>query len=673
MIKKYLIVLLIINSGILLGQETRLELADKYFNQFAYNKALSLYKGAEERGADSWKIYARIANCYYNTSRPKEACEYFKLAIDADKNNRIASDFLRRYALSLQSIGAPDSEVLGAFQAYYDRIGKGKMIKGREKLDSLPQSIEKLTINSEFSDFGSFIYNDTLYFSSSRENPSKKRRLNNKLYKWTEEPFLDVYSAAILEDSDSLVLKPIHPDSSDIGFNSNAHESMITISSDKENPKMYFSGGKTDQKGRIKYNKRGTSTLKLRRASWINNRWVETTEDKDAMKFLDYELYSMSSPALSPDNRRLFFVSCAPFRDAKGQTDIFYVDINQDGSIDEEIKALPKGINTGSRESFPFVSKDGSLYFSSDGIYGDTLSLGLLDIYRVRDIDEVISGSKSVRVEHLDQPINSDKDDFAFFMAERDKDDICSPMAYFSSNRNYPDTAGEDNIYRFSMTLTKTVQGQVIDSESREPIPDAFVHLIDSLGMVLKTAQVNSKGNYSFDVECDRFYRLRASKNYFYDDLMEFDSHSESENVNLALKPFPCEIMPPFLFEYRTAELSFNDKVELLPLIEILLTNPEVTIRIESHTDLRGTEEFNQKLSHERAMSIKDYLINSEVQESQIVSAKGFGERCPIKTEEEILAAPKSKRDDLHRANRRSRFILSICEDEADNCDDQNN
>ena len=653
--------LLLVNGTLLFGQETRLELGNKYFDQFNYKKAINLYEGMNSN-QKTWQIYAKLGDCYYNTSRPETALKYYEMAIA--KNSDINEVYLLKYALCLQSAGRPEEIVLKAFQEYYKKIGKTDNIGVRGTVDRKYAKPENLSINSKFSDFGSLIFNDTLYFSSSRENPAKKRRFNKRLYKWNEQPFLDIYEAA-LDRKNADAVSFIPPDSSNIGVNTIAHEASVAITNDGKT--MYFSGGMLGKKNKLKYNRQGTSNLKLKRATRINNRWVETEADRKAMDFLNYDYYSVGNPALSPDNKRLFFVTCAPLANAKGQTDIYYVDIKDDGSYGK-IKSIP-GINTSGRESFPFISADGTLYFSSDGIYNDELGLGLLDLYKVENIDRVIQNKKKAKVIHLGPPFNSAMDDFAFFIETPREDEKCEVYAYFSSNREDPNAKGDDDIYRVKVKQSRTIRGLVTDSSTQKPLANASVDLIDAEGKVLKTVQVDTTGAYTFDVECGQSYHLRGSKDRYYDDLKEYNATEEVDSINLALRAYPCEISINHIeFDFESDVIRPDAKKALSELLEILLTNPDIHVRIESHTDSRGSAEYNLDLSERRAQNTKSFLIKKGVNESQIISAKGFGESCPVISEAEINKLPKDKREAEHERNRRSLFILD-CNDEVKGCD----
>lgn len=657
--------LLLANSGLLFGQQLWLELGDKYFDQYAYKKAIKLYEGAMERGINNWEIYAKLGDCYYYTSKTKKALENFEIAIGL--NGNIKPEYRLRYALSLQSIGKKDKALieLKKYNEDIENLGVRPFIKSKD-------SAENLSINSKYSDFGSFIFNDMMYFSSSRENTAKKRRLNKKVYKWNEQPFLDLYEAVVNKHNNLLVLVP--HDKSNIGntVNTIAHQASVAITNDGKT--MYFSGG-TVINNKLEYNKSGTSTLKLQRATLDgSNTWVVTPEDIEAMKVFDLENFSIGNPALSPDNKRLFFSTCAPYSEAKGHTDIYYVDIKDDGSY-SEVKSVP-GINTNGRESFPFISKDSTLYFSSDGIYKDSLGLGLLDIYKVKNIYKVIETGKA-DVIHMEPPFNSDKDDFALFVEDPKNVDDCEFYAYFSSNREDPNAKGDDDIYRTKLKRPITIRGTIKDSKTRDFLSDAIVELIDSTGSILDTLQINSTGSFNFKVNCGQSYSLRGSKDRYEDDLKKFTSLDASKGINLELKPYPClvsinyegfESINKIEFGFNIDSIGSDAKDTLKKVLDLLLTNRDMKINIESHTDSRGTNESNIELSKRRAENTKAYLIEQGVYESQIENAIGYGEERLCFTDEQIQNMPIEKREAAHKKNRRSHFIIVGCEDNTPDC-----
>ena len=143
--------------------------------------------------------------------------------------------------------------------------------------------------------------------------------------------------------------------------------------------------------------------------------------------------YSYGHPAVSPDGNILFFVSNIP--SAKGATDIFKVNLTCDNeySVPENLGDL---VNSTRKEMFPFMGKNGVLYFSSDRADG----FGALDVYRA----ELDVNYKFKQAKILPRPINSKYDDFSYVI------DVANNEGYFSSKR--PSGKGEDDIYYFTVS-----------------------------------------------------------------------------------------------------------------------------------------------------------------------------------------------------------------------------
>jgi outer membrane protein OmpA-like peptidoglycan-associated protein/tetratricopeptide (TPR) repeat protein len=685
-----IIILLLCNGSLLFSQETRTELGDKYFDEFAYKKAITLYEGIPD-SKKSWHVFANLGDSYYNTSQPEKAVLFYKEALKRKRFN------MERYRLkmALSMLSTDDCvdvinelvnndmmtlQVLGHYFGLDLETGKipddmALQICQNNNNPTTDVKLKNLDINSNYSDFGGFLYNDPnsnkemLYFASARKK-TDNRKHNKRLYKWNEYPFLDFYEAIVTTDS----FKIIAEDSSKIStkINNAAHQASIAIT--KDGKYMYFSGGEVRANNKLKYNKQGISVLKLQRASLDeNNKWTITDEDKKVMAYFDFENYSIGSPALSPDNKRLYFVSCAPFPEAQGQTDIYYTDIGENGTFGPIVN-LGEEINSPGREMFPFVSEDNVLYFSSDGVYDGEYRQGLLDIYYY-DL------SKKDKVKSLGEPFNSRKDDFAFFMRSTPEDSTYSSQGYFSSNRDtfvhLGDTIhvkGDDDIYSFNIkkACSQTIQGSIADLKTGSYIDDAIVELIDSDGVILDTLQVNSTGHFKTKVSCQAVFSLRGSKARYNDDLQKIETNSTSilNNIQLKLEPYPCEIkVEPIIFKFNDFIIQPKEGVKLKPLINLLIANRDLRIRIESHTDSVGSITDNLKLSQKRANATRAYLISKEVHENQILSAIGLGENCPLYSTDYIHSlSTRKEREEAHNKNRRSIFILEDCEDYASDC-----
>lgn len=673
-------ILLLVNGGLMYGQEIRVELGDKYFDQYAYEKAIRLYEEAILMDKTDWNVYAKLGDCYFFTSKLEKAIKNYEVAFKNMPIYDFTDHFRLNYALCILSINNCETVIKQINDKIHDidqakriRLVLTKYLDPKWDKDEPSNDLQSLicqkdssqvtnfifenfsTINSSYSDFGGYISkNEVLYFASSREIKGKRRH-NKRLYKWNNQPYLNIYDTIIANNEGNLKL----PDLSEI--NDIGHESSVTISSDGKT--MYYSGSNI-KNNKLDYNKRGTSNLKIKRAKLINNQWVKDpiTEDLDK---INLENYSVGNPALSPDDSKLYFVTCAPYVDAKGQADIYYVEL--DGSL--KIKGKPinlKAVNTMGRESFPFISKDTILYFSSDGAYDNIPSMGLLDIYYY----DLKALGDSTKVKSMGEPFNSSKDDFAYFEKILPDSSVYLKEGFFSSNRDNfvfnGDTIkskGYDDIYRFKeiRKCKRTIRGTIRDSLSGKILENAMITLINSEGKEKDSIKVNATGTYSFNLECDQIYSLRGSKKLYYDSLVkDLNSDSTTTDISLKLKPFPCKITIYHKYRFETILNDSIDENELKPVLKFLVANENVKIKIKSYTDSRGSLEYNlKKLSVKRAEASKAYLIKKGVKESQIISAEGFGETNPVISDEEIekLITEKEK-DDAHQKNRRSIFII---------------
>ena len=226
--------LLLCSSGLLFGQETRIELGDKYFEMKAFEKAKLFYRNANSKDL---KILARLGDCYFYTSQPDSALTVYSVVFKENKS-KYFDRYRLRYALCLLSVGQqekldsvpPDSNKnkIESARKIFSEIYGIDGLKTRTVDSTLINLAMNLSINSKHSDFGSYIFNDTLYFASSREK-EEERKHNKKLYKWNEHPFLEIYKAAINRDESPNTIKFNPTDSSSIVFKTSGHEANLAF------------------------------------------------------------------------------------------------------------------------------------------------------------------------------------------------------------------------------------------------------------------------------------------------------------------------------------------------------------------------------------------------------------------------------------------------------------
>ncbi len=270
--------------------------------------------------------------------------------------------------------------------------------------------VNRLSINSKYSDYAPSFFEGELVFASSRNANS----FSKIVHELNNQPFLDLYTTVRASDQRSIGrLKG--------EINSKFHESSATFS--KDGKTVYFTRNNYSKR-KSKTNQEGTILLKLYKASYDNGKWRNIEE----LPFNSDE-YSIAHPALSKDGKHLYFASDMP--GSFGKSDLYVVEINEDGSF-KTPRNLGDQINTSGRETFPYISDKGKLFFASDGHDG----LGGLDVFMILPDRNGVAG-----VYNLGEPINSTKDDFTFIINEENK------IGYFASNRK--GGRGDDDIYGF--------------------------------------------------------------------------------------------------------------------------------------------------------------------------------------------------------------------------------
>lgn len=369
--------------------------------------------------------------------------------------------------------------------------------------------------------------------------------------------------------------------------------------------------------------------------------------------------YSVAHPALNKDETRLYFASDMP--GTIGISDIFYVEINSDGTYSEPVN-LGEKINTEGKESFPYIDDNNLLYFSSNGHVG----LGGLDIFVVVEKKDDTFGD----VFNVGRPINSSKDDFSLYINTE------TGRGLFASNRD--GSIGEDDIYSFKQTdklitgCEQHLNGYITALNSEKGLSDVKVELFDEDLNLLDSAQTDANGNYEFDVECDKRYVVRVSKDGFatIEDLVKTGQDYEGEldknfevrkggelGVTKAGKGDDLRDLlqlDPIYFDLDDATIRPDAEVELQKVAAVLKQYPQMKIDIRSHTDSRAGDAYNKILSNKRANATMNYMTSEGEIEAARVSGKGFGETQLVNRCSNGVNCTEAE----HALNRRSEFII---------------
>ncbi|MDF1518366.1 MAG: OmpA family protein, partial [Lutibacter sp.] len=532
------------------------------------------------------------------------------------KNYTEADKWHQKYLEKKQMAPAEKQETLPFFSALNSEIRK-------------PYIVNTVSINTKYSDFGASYFGDKVVFTSARNK--------GKLYIWNNQPYLDLFKGDI---ADNQHLKNVVPFSGNI--NTKMHESNAIFTKDGKTiyftRNNYISGKKNRDANKVTH-------LKIYKAQLINEKWTNITE----LPF-NSDNYSVEHPALSSDEKQLYFASDMP--GTIGSFDLFVADINADGSYGSPKNLGPK-INTEHREQFPFVSSANILYFASDGHFG----MGGLDVYKSE-----ISDEKFFAPVNLSNVINSNLDDFAFVINETNE------KGYFSSNRE--GGMGDDDIYRFTKEKTYIIHGLVQDKNSLEILPGSLVSLLDENNNLLNEMIVGDDAKYYFDIENNRSYKIKGTLKLYVPSVVEFSSDAKGDinkNIQLLIESYDdaeqnivteagkTQIkINPIYFDFDKWNIRPDAALELNNVLGLMKKHPEMQLEIGAHTDARGSDEYNLKLSHKRAKSVLEYLISQGVLENRLKS-EGFGESQPLNN----CVEPNMCSEEEYSVNRRCEFVLT--------------
>lgn len=612
---------LIISTQVLLAQN--LKKANHLFEKKSYTEAANLFLMEDGKTQD---VLEKLGDCYYFNSEMLEAIKWYGLLIKEYESN-LEPIYLFRYSQALKGIENFD-EADKWYQIYSgDNTPTLTYFETLNNEIKRPYIVHSITSNSDVSDFGTAYYGDAIVFASARTQGA--------IYDWNNQPYLDLYLGTLNEVGDIISVEPF---SSEI--NTKVHESNAVFT--KDGKTMYFTRNSFSN-GKKQRDANKVTNLKIYKAELIDGIWTNIT----ALPF-NSDSYSVEHPALSVDEKQLYFASDMP--GTLGSFDIFVVNIEGDGY--GAPTNLGKTINTAQREQFPFISSNNTLYFASDGHLG----LGGLDIFKSDYID-----GKFTEPKNLSDIINSNLDDFAFIIDEEKE------IGYFSSNRN--GNKSVDDIFRFTQLRKYFVNGLVQDKNSLIILPGTLVTLFDDDNNSIDDMIVSDDAKYSFEIFNNSEYKIRATRKLYIPYDVEFSTDNEGNidrDILLILESYEdaekaiiiengkTQIkINPIYFDFDKWNIRPDAALELDNIVVLMKKYPEMQIEVGAHTDSRGSDNYNLKLSHKRADSVKEYLVSQGVIENNVKSV-GYGEMQPLNNCAEENNCTEADYD----LNRRCEFVI---------------
>lgn len=588
-------------SNTAMSQRKKIEKAENAFNTGRYFEAIDLYKYAYEKVDEKDKkrdLMFQVALCYRFIDDVRQAKIWFNKTIRRGIENPLAYLY---YADALLSLG----EYEDARENYtqYKKLVPNDVLaeRGIQSCDFALKAIEKPTrhnitpmyfFNTRESDFSPAYGKDNysiVYFTTSREGTT-----GNKINPVTGEYYADIYQSRV--DRKGSWSDPVP-----LGETINTEFDEGTPATNAKTNTLYFTA--------IRQNKDGNMITQIYTSTKEGIEWGEAAP----LVLFDSDSIMTAHPAISYDETELYFVSNRS--GGQGEKDIWVAKRESPNGTWGTPVNLGTQINTPGNEVFPFIHKDGTLYFASDGHVG----MGGLDIFMARR-----EGS-SWQVTNMGYPMNSPRDDFGIIFEQE------LERGYLSSNRS--ESKGQDDVFQFALPpLEFKLLLTVKNERTGQIIPDASVNLIGSDGTnEIKTSEVN--GTLNFDLNPNTDYRIITRKGGFLagKEKLSTRGFTESQEMNneVFMGPNDEPRLVKVFYDFGKWDLKPESMEALEELVEILRDdNPNITIELSSHTDFRGSAEANQQLSEKRAKSVVDFLVLYGI-DSERLSFVGYGENNP--------------------------------------------
>lgn len=654
--------------------QQRVKQADKKFAIGEYYTAADIYKKCYSRlntktdrtlkgyvafkQGECYRILnnPRAVNCYQSALR----CKYYQQDSIIFLNAGLAlqyqgkyKDAAKSYDLYLES--HPDNYVAQAGKYACNKIDEWKKEGSRYKSAEAKEFNQKRTGNFAPMFIGN--QTDAIMFTSNRQEKQKGTKKLKRPSNVTGQQLFQLYQTrknAAGEWGEITLAEGLYGsqegeqqknDSTD----KQAGTAEIGVCSfTKDGRTMYFTYSKP-----INGKDLGAKIYRSERAS---GEWSEPQEVK---LFADSSI-TVGHPALNATSDTLYFASDAP--GGEGGKDIWMAELDGDEWVN--VQPLGKGINTSADEMFPYVHEDGSLFFASNGHPG----YGGLDIFKAFK-DTTRTDTTVWVLYNMGPTFNGVGDDFGITFAGNTQD------GFFSSNKG--DKKGFDKIYRFWLPEMEFIVEGIVNDELGNPIADAKIRLVGSDGT---NSKVNARrdGTYKIKLKRDVKYVMLATARGFLNAKQQWNTFdlkdSKTYTVDFSLSPVSRPVkMENIFYEFGRWELTKASEAELDRLVKLLNDNPNITIELSAHTDLKGNDDFNQELAQKRAQSCCDYLIAHGIEKARLTPV-GYGEAKPVVVDKElnkqyswlpidqvldetfIMSLPADKQDICHQINRRTEF-----------------
>ncbi|MDR1678344.1 MAG: OmpA family protein [Prevotellaceae bacterium] len=632
------------------SQSAKEKEADAYFKKYSFDEAIRRYE--KVGGQLSEDGLRRLSESYFNRSMYIDAEKSYSRLLQSP-NATVTVNDCYNYILSLKALGR-----YAEIQRWYEKIKQlnPKDLRAKNyfatkdllltlQTPDEQHKVQNLQMNSEEADFGTSFYStDKIVFASTRRQGFQPVRRD---YNWNQKPYLNIFEA---DREENLEFGKINYWNKD--FNDKWHQGPAAFA---ENASFVAFTRNTDASAAD-----GVVRLQIYFSEWKDGGWAPAEGF-----YLNNPDYSVGHAALTEDGNTMYFSSDMP--GGYGGADIYVVQRNPETRIWGVARNMGDKINTEANELFPFYhDKDSLLFFASNGLNG----LGGLDIYVSK-----IRRNNVAWMRNVGSPVNTRHDDFAYIIDRNLK------YGYLSSDR--PEGKGDDDIYKFLLTCGEcfyadpkdpsehnlppkpviplggydgsfTHRVLVLNKNTRKPIGKADVYLgelkmtTEDAGLVSKEYSAPIHQRVLVDAIGYRPEQIQVSVPTFRNGYVITDTVWLGAAINEKI------VLNNIYYDFDKSNILPESSVELDKVVRFLNDNPDNQIELSSHTDSRGSDEYNMALSERRAQSAVDYVISKGVDKERI-TAKGYGETQPVNncTNDVPCTEPE------HRQNRRTEIFIT--------------
>ncbi len=390
-----------------------------------------------------------------------------------------------------------------------------------------------------------------------------------------------------------------------------------------------------------KYLEKGKMVAGVSISNNVNGKW---TKPKPLNIENDYNFNEKANYFLT-NNRKALLMSVER-EDSRGGRDLYVSFMKPDSSWTEPLNLGDK-INTAGEETAPFLaSDDQTMYFSSNGFSG----YGGSDVYMSKRLDDSYTNWSDPK--NMGPDINSKGEDLFFHIPST------SEYAYYSKG-----TEDNTDIYRAKLPFYNSpqpyviVKGKLIDAKTGKPVGAKIIYERLSDGKEMGIAQSNPEtGEYEIRLPGGELYGVRAESEGHLSvnqnlDLRNFKTDGQVTYKDMTIAPIEIAKLEPkvtiplnnIFFDFDKFILRPESFPELNRLAELLSEHPSISIEVSGHTDNVGPDEYNLRLSKNRAEKVTQYLLQKGVAKER-VKTSSFGETRPVDTNATKEGRQKNRR-----------------------------